>query len=237
MNTNDIHDLVAPYALDALDEGERAAFEAHLATCDRCTAELAELSDGAALLAADAADDVPEMMRRRVFAAIEDTPQVSATPGVASPDQASRLRRWTAVAVAAVIIAAVAIGGFITRSGLDANDIITAADATRYELLVTDALSAAPGVNVDFFYSPGRDAGVIRATGLPEVGEDQTYQAWLVGDGDPIPSGLFRPSGGDATLIIEEGFEAAQLIAVTVEPAGGSPAPTTDVLLFADIGA
>jgi anti-sigma factor RsiW len=34
---------VAAYALGALDADERRAFEAHLATCPKCAAELAEL--------------------------------------------------------------------------------------------------------------------------------------------------------------------------------------------------
>lgn len=229
MNTSDIHDLIAPYALDALDPAEKAEFEAHLAGCATCQAELAELTDGVDILAGAAAADVPDLMRRRVLNAIEDTPQVTV-------QSAPRLGRWMTVAVAAVVVAAVAIGAFISGSGLDADDIITAGDATRYELLATDAL-ATPSASVNFYFSNIEGAGVIRASGLPDLSDDLTYQAWLVGDGDPIPSGLFQAADGDATLIIDEGFEGAQLIAITIEPAGGSPAPTTDVLLFAEIGA
>lgn len=40
----DIHALVGPYALDAIDDAERRQFERHIATCDRCWAELTALS-------------------------------------------------------------------------------------------------------------------------------------------------------------------------------------------------
>src|SRR5689334_20135549 len=51
----DLHELVAAYALNALDDGDRATFEEHLATCERCAAELAELRETAAAFA-----DVPD---------------------------------------------------------------------------------------------------------------------------------------------------------------------------------
>ena len=38
--TQDPHSLLAPYALDALDQDERAAFEAHLDRCSDCQTEL-----------------------------------------------------------------------------------------------------------------------------------------------------------------------------------------------------
>src|SRR5437667_253238 len=46
-----IHELTAAYALDALDEGERDAYEEHLATCERCRDELGTLSEATAALA------------------------------------------------------------------------------------------------------------------------------------------------------------------------------------------
>src|SRR5437762_8553694 len=45
MDDNALHELTAPYALDALDADERRAYEAHPARCDRCRDDLAELSD------------------------------------------------------------------------------------------------------------------------------------------------------------------------------------------------
>jgi anti-sigma-K factor RskA len=45
MTTNeDLHELLAAYALDALDADERRAFEEHLAGCEPCRADLAQLT-------------------------------------------------------------------------------------------------------------------------------------------------------------------------------------------------
>ena len=51
MDTESIHDLSAAYALDALDDDERRAYEDHLAGCERCREEVASFSSTAGALA------------------------------------------------------------------------------------------------------------------------------------------------------------------------------------------
>ena len=51
----DVHTLTGPYVLDALPEDERAQFEAHLAGCDFCSTEVAELREAAVKLATQVA--------------------------------------------------------------------------------------------------------------------------------------------------------------------------------------
>ena len=61
---NGHHDL-APYVLDRLSPVEHHAFERHLESCESCRAEIAELEEGAALLAgAPPAVRVPTGLRR-----------------------------------------------------------------------------------------------------------------------------------------------------------------------------
>ncbi len=73
----DLHSLAAPYALDALEPGERRRYEKHLAGCDRCPAEVRALSEDAVRLAWSTAAPAPAAMRDRVFAAVRNTPQES----------------------------------------------------------------------------------------------------------------------------------------------------------------
>jgi len=47
----DVHELTAGYALDALHPEERETYEAHLAQCEPCRAELASLGETATTLA------------------------------------------------------------------------------------------------------------------------------------------------------------------------------------------
>ena len=51
MNTAEIHSLIGPYILDAVDDLERAAFDRHLRECDACRAEVDELTETSARLA------------------------------------------------------------------------------------------------------------------------------------------------------------------------------------------
>ncbi|MEU9386205.1 zf-HC2 domain-containing protein, partial [Streptomyces sp. NPDC048279] len=45
LHREDLHSLAAPYALDALEPGERRRFEKHLGGCDRCAAEVRALTE------------------------------------------------------------------------------------------------------------------------------------------------------------------------------------------------
>ena len=66
----EIHALSGAYAVDALDDIERAQFERHLAECAECRAEVASLRSTAALLAETTATAPPEGLRDRVLADI-----------------------------------------------------------------------------------------------------------------------------------------------------------------------
>lgn len=66
----DIHGLVGAYAVDAVDDHERAAFEAHLAECPECRAEVSSLREAAAQLAVLAETAPPSSMRDAVLGRI-----------------------------------------------------------------------------------------------------------------------------------------------------------------------
>ncbi|GAA3613370.1 anti-sigma factor [Microlunatus ginsengisoli] len=67
---SEFHVEIGGYALDALDEGERAAFERHLAGCEQCRRELAEFTETAARLAALSETAPPPELRSAVLGAI-----------------------------------------------------------------------------------------------------------------------------------------------------------------------
>ena len=57
--SQDRHDLLAAYALDALDADERERFERHLADCEECSEQLALLRKPVAALAYAAEKPTP----------------------------------------------------------------------------------------------------------------------------------------------------------------------------------
>lgn len=76
---------------------------------------------------------------------------------------------------------------------------------------------------------------VLTATRLPDLPRGQTYQVWVLTDGAPISAGLFVPDAeGRAAEVFETpvSLPAPTGLAVSIEPAGGVPAPTGDIVLL-----
>ena len=66
--------------------------------------------------------------------------------------------------------------------------------------------------------------------GIPSPADGETYELWFVRGDTPVSAGVFDTEGGDATAVLAGDMHAGDVIAVTVEQAGGSPSgsPTTD---------
>lgn len=224
---SDIHDLAAPYALNALSDRERATYEAHLATCDECRVVVDALQEGAAAISMAAAEDPPRRMRRRVMKEVGRTAQ-------AGPARVSYRRNWALrlAGAAAVILVAVAAALFATSSGTSANDVITAEDAVTIQLPATDPA----GNNAELIYSPAAERAVVRFNELPPAGPGRTYELWIIDGGVPNPAGLFDPEPSGTALVLLEGtVSRGSAIGVTIEPAGGSDSPTGDILYLAEV--
>ena len=77
-----------------------------------------------------------------------------------------------------------------------------------------------------------RGEAVVVLRGLPELDEDQTYQLWYIDDPD-VPlirsAGTIGPSVDTSPTLLTE-IDDAQLVALSVEPSGGSEQPTTTPL-------
>jgi anti-sigma-K factor RskA len=224
--TTDLHSLMAPYALDALDAEERVRFEAHLEHCPTCQAELAGFQATAARLGEAVGQTPPAALRSRLLAEIATTPQER--PVVTAMGQRRGLRRTLprlAVA-AAFVIGAVGVGGYVVERDRaseehDRNVAITRVLSSKDAQTVAKTFSA--GGNVRMVMSPSKDTAVIFANRLPDPGDGKVYQVWLIDASGPVDQGTFRRSGD----MVMKGITKADSVAVTVEPEGGSKRPTT----------
>ncbi|MBA3530956.1 MAG: anti-sigma factor [Ardenticatenales bacterium] len=99
----------------------------------------------------------------------------------------------------------------------------------------TEAAPAAYGT----FYRNGQEA-LILFEGLAALPDDQSYQLWLIpAEGDPVPAGLLtvkEGAPGVQTISIPVGAQDFAAVGVSVEPAGGSPAPTGPIVLLGKSG-
>ena len=96
------------------------------------------------------------------------------------------------------------------------------------------------GLRGTFVYDPDLPVGVMYVWGLQPTSEDQAYQAWLMdSQGQRFSGGLlsFSEDSGFGWLLIEAPTTMSEFISpgVTVEPAGGSPAPKGPRILGTDL--
>lgn len=243
--TADVHALAGAYALDALPDDERAFFERHLAACDACRREVAELTETAARLGGGATAAPPPGLRERILAAADVTrqlpPQSEPEPASTVPSAWTRVRGRMLMPVAACLaLVVIALSGMVVNlnrqldqdPGPDAA-VLAVLGARDLETVELDMAGNGPG---RFLYSPSEDQGVLVAAGMPTVSDDETYELWLIHDGTPVPAGLFRPDGSGAAVAQVEGIvRGAELVAVTVEPAAGSKRPTGEILASAEL--
>jgi anti-sigma-K factor RskA len=233
--TAEIHALIGAYVLDAVDDLERAAFERHLRDCEDCRAEADELQEVSSRLAGGVWSVPPPSLRTSVLAEIRSTRQLPPpTPDapVKRDPRASRLRRLTAVAAAVVVAAGATYAvqdhrvreeharAEAARAGEDRiRSVLAAAD------LVVRRQPLTGGGEVTVAVSKLQNAGVIMLAADASPAGGRVYQLWTVRSAAPHSEGALSP-GQSTTVRIVEGIDRASAVAVTVEPAGGSAAPT-----------
>lgn len=210
------HELVAPYALNALDELEMRRFERHLDSCEECQRNLAELMEATTHLADLSAEPAPAALRRKVLAQI---PVPTRRRGPA----------WLIATAAAVV--ALVFGGLWATSSTRLTHleqvaaVYAAADARPLELTGSEGEGR-------FTYSASLGTGVFVSHDLAAAPAGSTYELWLIDEAGPHPAGLFE--AGEAVLV-EGAVPGQHVIAVTLEPSGGTELPEGPVLLSAEV--
>lgn len=231
--TQDLHHLAAAYALDALDPDERVAFEAHYPSCEICAAEVADFRETAAVLAADVAVSPPADLKASIMAEVAQTRQLSPRRSdVVELDRVRARRRRLLQGVGAAAAAVLLVVGTVVVTGSDGDDfgpVLEAADAS-FVTLEGDAGS------IEAIWSDELDQVVVQATGLADPGQGLTYALWSLRDGEAVPAGLFAPDadGSLAAVLDVDDLDPAAW-GVTIEPDGGSPQPTGEVLFVGDV--
>lgn len=197
------HDLTAAYALGALDAEDAEAYERHLGQCEECRTQLAELNETSAALAYATVAPVPPP---RLRASILETAAAERSNVVPLRRSRWATRGMVAIAAAAACVA-VGIGVAETRSN--------GSTVTAVVVLGADRTAS------------------LRVTGLAAAPSGKTYEAWVIpAGGQARPAGLF---GGGSTSALKLGVRVPSnaVVAVTLEPAGGSQAPTSTPLISA----
>ena len=235
MSDIEIHHLGAAYALDALDERERLAFEAHYATCEICRTDVSEFRATAAELATLTTSAPPEDLRARVLGEIATTRQLSPLPD-AVVRLADRRRSRPAVAfVAAAAAVACFVLGAIVFGGRGGGFDETVAAMMKEPGAQMVPLAGDGGATLQVLWTDDRAA--LYGDGLPEPPEGKAYELWLIDGTGAIPMGVLdRAADGTVEHVVD--IDAAPAAwGITVEPESGSDVPTLPILYVAEVPA
>ena len=255
MTHKELIESAASYALDALDQEERARFEAHLAGCEECQSEVAAYREVAGALAnAVPTRTIPrsDVLRDRILREARQVRPIAIAPRpapVASVFAKPRGRVAPWLIAAATAVAAVGLGLMYRGERQHAADLRSKLETAQATLARDDSTLAAflgpevhvvsltaagdqkPSVRV--FWNHTRRQFIVTALNLPPAPSGKTYQLWALRKGkQPLSMGTFAPDpSGRTTTTLAVGDEIndggfIDDCAMTVEPAGGSPQPT-----------
>ena len=252
MTHDEAVEFIATYALDAVEENEREAIEAHLLDCPRCRIDL----DGYRAVTTALGNSVeqpPEGLWTSIANRLPERGDVERPPMPALvlagdledqappsslPIERQRRARGRTAAVIGAFVGAAAVVAVLAVSLVHANNqvsnlqhsiggnapsaVVAALETPGHKIVNVEGPSHAK--LAQFVMVPdGR--GYLVSSSLPILTGDHTYQLWGVVEGQPISLGLLGPSPTQATFTVA-GSASPSTLGITVEPAGGAVVPS-----------
>lgn len=209
-------DEIAAFLLGALEPGEAAELERHLAGCEECRTELEWLRPAAQLLPESVERvEAPPQLRGRLMEQVRSEAESAPAP--------RRTRRWSiggwslrpVAGLAALVLVVAAVAAYAIGSGDSGGGNAT-----------TVVSGHSPGVVAEVVRDGG--SGTLHLTNLHQLPSDKVLQAWVERDGRVVSAKtLFVPNqDGTASATIDD-MEGVKTVMVTAEPRGGSVQPTS----------
>ena len=255
MTEDDFAELASGHAHHALsDADERRYLDALAAHPEWAERAEAEQRTAAALAETLAAVEPPAGLRTDLLARIAHTPQQPQAadepePGVvtsqaqadipAAPEETTAVeprwgRRLFALAASLVLLVALGVGTVaVVSQTLRPAAVIALDEITGAPDAEEATVELADGGTATAHWSDSLGSAVLVTDGLSDLDASQTYELWYVRGDTPVSAGVFSPEDGVATAQLAGAMHAGDVIAVTVEQAGGSPSgvPTTDPIV------
>ncbi len=235
MTHDEMNELYELYVLGTLEAEQATEVDDHVNTeCAYCLERIQEAVVVASAMSGLAEDHAPPArLRKRILASVRpETRNKSWSLAVAG------LSAACAVLVLATIWSVNSVRRYRTE--------ISGLQAERNQLReAVEILSKSETKTVQFGLASNQPHGrvfvnrnrglVFVGSQLPQLEENRTFQLWLIPrSGAPESAGVFRSNAaGDFVNVRTTPIDTARIhaVAVSVEPRGGSPAPTTTPIL------
>jgi hypothetical protein len=240
MTHETFEELIAVYAVGALDGEDLVRLRAHLAAgCARCEAALRDAHDDLARAVAPVPPppDVRSVLLERAGAA------------TAPVRRRAAWLPWAVATAAAVIAGAAFTGAFVAtryeaRLGQMAREVSAVREQLRREAAALELLRD-PATRVVTLRGAGpqpaaagrviwhdRAGGELFVANLTPAPRGKAYELWTIAGGRPRPAALFEvDASGKASARIEPTGSGVDVFAITLEPERGVPAPTGPIVL------
>jgi anti-sigma-K factor RskA len=248
-------ELAEIYALDAVSDDERAMIDHYIKDAPEGPEFLERVREARETLAVSFApeEEPPAGLFDNILERLtQDAAQPPAGPAAApvvSPavdelanarakreerTRAGGARLWIIGAAAAAVIAlgGIGVGTYVTAQHDPVNQVLQAQDVQKKSAPVPG------GGTATISASSAKDSFVVLMDGVAPAPEGKVYQLWtLPKDGSaPVPQGTMDAETLSKPAVVK-GLASASSVAITVEPTGGSSAPTTDPVLVVGLSA
>src|ERR1044071_8700949 len=236
--------MIPARALSALDATEERALNEHLENCDECRKELEDWQATAATLAvvADPVEPSPKVRERILSEVRKDLSTAEVIPFRSTSRNIWRSFGSLGAMAAVVLLTALIVGLVVLwRQNLSMQnelarsrefvELVTTPGARVSEL---KGIDLGAGATASLAYDQNGRA-MLMANKLPDPPKGKAYQLWfIVGNKPPMPGKTFSPDNTGKGMLKDqmprEAMDSA-IFAVTMEPEGGSSAPTSPIYL------
>ena len=255
-----IEELLPFYALDALSDEERELVERYLAEHPEARQEAEELKAAASALPygvtpVEPPGHVKEGLMARV--ASENRARLSAPeePSQRGMRFENLFRALSLGAATIAILWAIILNVQVARlqSEISTLNDRLAAQAESLEQIINNLPQTSPSnvitvslkgtevqpqVQGQLIVDPDNQSAVLVISGLSQLEAGRTYQVWLINGGEPVSAGLLSvDENGQAVFIVnsDSAIGSFNSLGISIEPEGGSPQPTGDIVVLSDI--
>lgn len=224
-NPNELLVLATPYALHAMPQSELDDIDRQLAHAPTPVAiafadEVRVVRETMARMSAATAHEPPAALRDRLLAAVSGGKVVE----LRAPSTRWRTATFAAAAAVAIGLAAVGVGIAVRPEAKPsaAEQIFAAPDVRT----VSGAIPT--GGTATVVFSRERNAAVLVMNNVEPPKPGTVYQMWLVGAKGPESAGTMDSAAvAPSTTAVLPDLDGSTTLAFTVEPSGGSSAPTS----------